>query len=161
MYACSYTVRCAMTAATVKLLPLLKVTPKRRDMKELWLAAAIFGSLAPLALYLPQLGDFCLAAAAAHWLASVGQENGRTDGRTDGRKNNVCVHCSFITSEKRTHLEETTTKESASCNDFGFLCCRATLAASIKVASVASALKSRINIQGERYWIPNKRLSRN
>ena len=58
--------RCAMTAATVKLLPLLKVTPKRRDMKELWLAAAIFGSLAPLALYLPQLGpsDFCLVAAA-------------------------------------------------------------------------------------------------
>ena len=54
-----------MMAATVKLLPLLKVTPKRRDMKELWLAAAIFGSLAPLALYLPQLGDFCLAAAAA------------------------------------------------------------------------------------------------
>ena len=55
-----------MTAATVKLLlPLLKVTPKRRDKKELWLAAAIFGSLAPLALYLPQLGpsDFCLVAA--------------------------------------------------------------------------------------------------
>ena len=54
----------AAADAAVKLL--LKVTPKRRDMKELWLAAAIFGSLAPLALYLPQLGpsDFCLAAAA-------------------------------------------------------------------------------------------------
>ena len=63
-----------MTAATVKLLPLLKVTPKRRDMKELWLAAAIFGSLAPLALYLPQLGpsDFCLAAAHC-WRLSDGR----------------------------------------------------------------------------------------
>ena len=38
----------AAADAAVKLL--LKVTPKRRDMKELWLAAATFGSLAPLPL---------------------------------------------------------------------------------------------------------------
>ena len=44
--------------AAVKLL--LKVTPKRRDMKELWLAAATFGSLAPLPLL--SESEFCVSS---------------------------------------------------------------------------------------------------
>ena len=48
----------AAANAAVKLL--LKVTPKRRDMKELWLAAATFGSLAPLPLL--SESEFCVSS---------------------------------------------------------------------------------------------------
>ena len=48
----------AAADAAVKLL--LKVTPKRRDMKELWLAAATFGSLAPLPLL--SESEFCVSS---------------------------------------------------------------------------------------------------
>ena len=50
----------AVTAADAAVKLLLKVTPKRRDMKELWLAAATFGSLAPLPLL--SESEFCVSS---------------------------------------------------------------------------------------------------
>ena len=50
----------AHTAADAAVKLLLKVTPKRRDMKELWLAAATFGSLAPLPLL--SESEFCVSS---------------------------------------------------------------------------------------------------
>ena len=60
MAAVATAVACGAVAANAAVKLLLKVTPKRRDMKELWLAAATFGSLAPLPLL--SESEFCVSS---------------------------------------------------------------------------------------------------